>query len=68
MHDDPDESAAGMNTRRDFLRTAAVGAGTLLLPLGAQAGWQASPVAQTLSASLHALKPVLPDAVARQLR
>lgn len=37
MHDDPDESAAGMNTRRDFLRTAAVGAGTLLLPLGAQA-------------------------------
>lgn len=49
-----------------ILLAAAVVVG--MLPLGAQAGWQASPVAQTLSASLHALKPVLPDAVARQLR
>jgi membrane protein required for colicin V production len=39
-----------------------------MLPLGAQAGWQASPVAQTINASLQALKPVLPEAVARHLR
>lgn len=39
-----------------------------MLPQSAQAGWQGSPVAQTLNASLHALKPVLPDAVARHLR
>lgn len=38
-----------------------------MLPLSAQAGWQASPVAQTLSASLHTLKPLLPDAVSRHL-
>lgn len=37
MHDDRDESAAGINTRRGFLRTAAVGAGSLLLPLGVHA-------------------------------
>jgi membrane protein required for colicin V production len=39
-----------------------------MLPLGAQAGWQTSPVAQTISASLQALKPMLPEAVARHLR
>jgi membrane protein required for colicin V production len=39
-----------------------------MLPLSAQAGWQASPVAQTINASLQALKPVLPEAVARHLR
>jgi hypothetical protein len=39
-----------------------------MLPQSAQAGWQGSPVAQTLNASLHVLKPVLPDAVARHLR
>lgn len=39
-----------------------------MLPQSAQAGWQVSPVAQTLNASLHALKPVLPEAVARHLR
>jgi membrane protein required for colicin V production len=39
-----------------------------MLPQSSQAGWQGSPVAQTLNASLHALKPMLPDAVARHLR
>ena len=39
-----------------------------MLPLSAQAGWQTSPVAQTISASLQALKPMLPEAVARHLR
>lgn len=37
MHDDRDGSDAGANSRRDFLRTAAAGAGSLLLPLGAHA-------------------------------
>ena len=39
-----------------------------MLPVSAQADWQASPVAQTINASLQALKPVLPEAVARHLR
>lgn len=39
-----------------------------MLPPSAQAGWQGSPVAQTLSASLHTIKPLLPEAVARHLR
>ena len=39
-----------------------------MLPVSAQASWQASHVAQTINASLQALKPVLPDAVARHLR
>ncbi|MDM7950116.1 CvpA family protein [Hydrogenophaga sp.] len=38
-----------------------------MLPPTAQAGWRASPVAQTLNASLHTLKPLLPDAVSRHL-
>jgi membrane protein required for colicin V production len=38
-----------------------------MLPLSAQAGWQTSPVAQTLTASLHTLKPLMPEAVGRYL-
>jgi len=37
MHDDRDGPTAGANSRRQFLRTAAAVAGSLLLPLGAQA-------------------------------
>ncbi len=39
-----------------------------MLPQSAQAGWQTSPVAQTINASLQALKPMLPEAVSRHLR
>ena len=38
-----------------------------MLPLSAQAGWKTSPVAQTLSASLHTLKPLLPSSVTQHL-
>jgi len=38
-----------------------------MTPLHLQAGWQASSVAKVLSESLQALRPVLPEAVARYL-
>lgn len=38
-----------------------------MTPLQQQAGWQASDGAGVLSATLHQLKPLLPDAVARYL-
>ena len=38
-----------------------------LTPLRGQAGWQASSVARALGESLHVLRPMLPESVARHL-
>ena len=38
-----------------------------MTPLQGQSGWQTSSVAKVLGESLHALRPLLPDAVARHL-
>lgn len=38
-----------------------------MTPLQSQAGWQSSAVAQVLVSSLHTLKPLLPEPVARHL-